>query len=85
MYNPRKCNSAGKLSNCIQHEQSKIILAFPTNNSIKKVFVKTWTGGVSCVNTRLSFDTELLMPNLTKSDHKKMSISQSFKAFKSYV
>ena len=40
MYNPRKCNSANKLSSCIQHEQSKIILALPMNNSIKKIFVK---------------------------------------------
>ena len=30
----------------------------------------------------MSFDTELLMPNLTESDYKKMSIDQSFKAYK---
>ena len=39
-------------------------------------------GGFSSVNTRLSFDTELLMPNLTKSDNQNMNIDQSFKAFK---
>ena len=33
-YNPIKCNSASKLSGCIQREQSKVILALPTNNSI---------------------------------------------------
>ena len=38
--------------------------------------------GFSSVNTRLSFDTELLMPNLTKSDYQNMNIDQSFKAFK---
>ena len=48
MYNPRKCNSASKLSGCIQREQSKIILALPTNNSIKEVFEKNLTGGFSC-------------------------------------
>ena len=42
----------------------------------------TLTGGFSCVNTRLSFDIELLMPNLTESDYKKTSIDQSFKAYK---
>ena len=47
-----------------------------------EIFEKTLTGGFSCVNTPLSFDTELLMPNLTESDHIKMSIDQSFKANK---
>ena len=68
--NPRKGNSASKLSSCIQHEQSKIILALPTNNSVMEIFEKTLRGGFSCVNTRLSFDTELLMPNLTETDYR---------------
>ena len=63
MYNPRKCNSASKLKGRIQSEQSKVILALPTNNSIMEIFEKTLTGGFSCVNTCLSFDSELLMPN----------------------
>ena len=81
MYNPRKCNSASKLSGCIQREQSKIILAPPTNNTIMDV-EKTLTGGFTCVNTRLSFDTELLMPNLTEADYKNMNIDEVFKAYK---
>ena len=64
-YNPRKINSASKLSSCIQREQSKRILALPTNNCHVEIFEKT-SGGFSCVNTRLSFDTELLMSNLIK-------------------
>ena len=67
-------NSASKLSSCIQREQSKILLALPTNNSIMEIFEEILTGGFSCVNTRLSFDTELLMPSLTESEYKKMSI-----------
>ena len=59
MYNPRKCNSASKLSSCIQREQSKMILALPTNNSVMEVFEKNLIEGFSCVNTHLSFDTEL--------------------------
>ena len=39
-------------------------------------------GGLSCVNTRQSFDTELLMPNLTETDYRKMNISESFKVYK---
>ena len=61
MYNSRKCNSPSKLSGCIQREQSKIVLALPTNNSIVEIFEKTLTGGFSCVNASLFFDTELLM------------------------
>ena len=70
-FNPRKCISASKLSGCIQREQSKIILALPTNNTIMEAFEKTLTGGFSCFNTRLSFDTKLLMPNLTNTDDEK--------------
>ena len=82
MYNPRKCNSASKLSSCIQREQSKIILPLPTSNLIMEIFEKTLMSGFSCINTRLSFDTEILIPNLTKADYKKMKIDESFKAYK---
>ena len=80
-YNPRIINSASKLSGCIQREKSKCILALPINNTQMEIFEKT-CGGFSSVNMRLSFDTEFLMPNLTKSDYQNMNIDQSFKAFK---
>ena len=70
MYNPRKVNAASKLSSCIEKEQSKVILALLTKNNME-VFKKTVTKEFSCVNTRLSFDTELLMPNYMKSDFEK--------------
>ena len=81
-YNPRIINSASKLSGCIQREKSKCIIALPINNVQMEVFEKTICGGFSSVNTRLSFDTEMLMPNLTKKDYDKMTIDQSFKAYK---
>ena len=59
-YNPRKINLASKLSGCIQREQSKRILALPTNNCHVEIFEKTLSGGFSCVSTCLLFDTELL-------------------------
>ena len=62
-YNPRIINSASKLSSCIQKEQTKSILALPVNNTQVEDFEKTLCGGFVCVNTRLSFDTEILMPN----------------------
>ena len=85
MYNPRKFNSASKISGCIQKEQSKLyykILVLLTKNKIIEIFEKTVTRGFSCVNTHLSFDTELLMPNYSTSDFDKMSIDESYKAFR---
>ena len=81
-YNPGKVNSASKLSGCIQREQSKIILQFPTDNKQMETFKETLSGGFSCNNTRLSFDSEILMPNFTEKDFQKMNIDQSFKAYK---
>ena len=81
-YNPRKINSASKLSGCIQREQSKLILALPSDNNQMETFEKTLSGGFSCVNNRLSFDSEILMPNLTEKAFQKMNIDQSFKAYK---
>ena len=68
-YNPRIINSASKLSGCIQREKSKSIIALPTDNIQMDIFEKTVCGGYSSVNNRLSFDTELLMPNLPKADY----------------
>ena len=80
-YNLRIINSASKLSGCIQREKSKCILALPINNTQMEIFEKT-CGGCSSVNTRLSFDTEILMPNLTERNYHNMNIDQRFKAFK---
>ena len=81
-YNPRIINSASKLSGCIQREKSKCVIALPTDNIQMEIFEKTVCGGYSSVNNRLSFDTELLMPNLSKVDYDKMNIDQSFYGFK---
>ena len=68
-YNPRIINSASKLSGCIQREKSKCVIALPTDNVQMEIFEKTVCGSYSSVNNRLSFDTELLMPNFSKSDY----------------
>ena len=61
-FNPRKCNSASSLSGCIEREMSKVIIALPTNTDHVEIFEKTVTGGFSCVNTRLAFDSQILLP-----------------------
>ena len=47
-----------------------------------ETFEKTLWGGFSCVNTSLSFDSEILVPNLTEKDSQKLNVDQSFKVYK---
>ena len=70
-FNLRKCNSESAIQWLYSERTVKIILALPTNNLIMETFEKTLIGGFNCVNKRLSFNTELLMLNLTDTDYKK--------------
>ena len=54
------------MSGYIEREMSKIILALPTKLDHVEIFEQTVTGGFSSVNTRLAFDTQILLPNLPK-------------------
>ena len=81
-YNPRKCNSASTLSGCVQRNQSKVIITLPTNYEHAEIFENTLIGGYTCVNNRIGFNTEVLLPNFSKSEYAKMSIGESFKAYK---
>ena len=81
-FNPRKTNSASTLSGCVQRDVSKVIIALPTNFEHAEVFEKSLIDGFSCVNTRIGFDTEVLLPSFTQSEYAKMNIDQSFQAFK---
>ena len=81
-FNLRKCNSASTLSGCVQRNQSKVIIALPTNYEHAEIFGKTLIGGYTCVNNRIGFDTEILLPNFSKSEYAKMNIDESFKVYK---
>ena len=65
-FNPKKCNSASAMSGYIEREVFKIILALPTKLDHVEIFEQTVTGGFSSVNTRLAFDTKILLLNLPK-------------------
>lgn len=41
-FNSRKCNSASKLSSCIERDLSKIIIVFPTSNSVTVTVNSNW-------------------------------------------
>ena len=67
-FNLRKCNSAGTLSGCIEREILRVIIALPTSNVVVDISEQTITGGFSSVNTRLAFDTEILLQNLINQE-----------------
>ena len=62
-FNPRKCSSASTLSGAIQRYMSKAIICFPTKVEIVELLEKTLIGGISLVNTRIAFDTNLFVKN----------------------
>ena len=67
------------MSGCIEREISRIILALPTNLEHVEIFEETVTGGFSSVNTRLAFDTQILLPNLQyKDDLEKNPMNKNF-------
>ena len=52
---------------CVQRLKSKCLIALPTDAEIIRIFEKTVMGGYSCVNTRMAFDTDLLLKD-TKNE-----------------
>ena len=56
------------MSGSIEREMSKIVLALPTKYDHVDIFEETVIGGFSCVNTRLAFDSQILLPNLENKD-----------------
>ena len=65
-FNPRCCNSASTLNDCIERKMDRVILALPTKLEHVEIFEQTITSGFSSVNTRLVFDIQILLPNLNK-------------------
>ena len=70
-FNLRKCNSASSMSGCIEREMSKIILTLPTKYEHYEIFEQTVISRFSSVNTRLTFDSEILLPNVIKPNVEK--------------
>ena len=68
--NPKKCNSANSFTGCVHRDKSKCLIALPTEAEHVRLFEKTLLGGFSCINTRLAFDSEILLPKDKVDDHK---------------
>ena len=60
-YNLRKCNTASSFSGCVHRNKSKSCIALPTDAELVIAFKETLIGGFSSVNTRLAFDTDVLL------------------------
>ena len=60
-YNPRKCNCASSFSGCVCRNKSKCCIDIPTDAENVRVFEKTLIGSFNCKNTRLVFNTEVLI------------------------
>ena len=75
-FNPGKCNSASTMSGCIEREMSKVIITLPTKIEHVEIFEQTVIGGFSCINNRLAFDTQILLPNFLDSE---MKVEKDFK------
>ena len=60
-YNPLRCSSASTLSGAIQRHVPKVIISFPTNADIIELIEKTLIGGMSIVNTRVGFDSNIFI------------------------
>ena len=74
-FNPRKCNSASTMSGCIEREMSKV-MTLPTKIKHLEIFEqKTVIGGFSCINNRLAFNSQLLLPKFVDS---KMAVKKDF-------
>ena len=67
-YNPRKFTSASSPSGSIQRFLSKATIALPMQAEIVDLFEQTLTGGFNCVNTRLGFDSKILLLKDSKKE-----------------
>ena len=57
------------MSGCIEREMSKVILILPTKHEHVEIFEQTVIGGFSSINTRLAFDSQILLPNLSNESN----------------
>ena len=69
-YNPRKRTLDSSLSGCIHRYLSRAIIALPTQAKIAELFEKPLIIGFSCGNTRMAFDSIILLPENLQAQYK---------------
>ena len=65
-FNPRRYDSASTLSCCTERKMNRVILALSTKLEHVEILEQSITGGFSSVNTKLAFETQILLSNLDK-------------------
>ena len=63
------------MSGCIEREMSKVIITLPTKIKHVEIFEQTVIGCFSCVNNRLAFNTQILLPNFLDFE---MNVTKDF-------
>ena len=84
-YNAKKCNSASSFLGCVHRLKSKCKIVLSTNAEIVRVFEKTVMGGCSCINTRMAFDTNLLLKDTKNEKVLFKTADGQFKRFSSKI
>ena len=69
-FNPKKCNSTSSFSGCVHRNESKRLIALPTDAEQVKLFERTLIGGFSCVNTQFAFGSQILLSKNEKDKYK---------------
>ena len=69
-FNSKKCDSASSFSGCVHRDKSKCLIALPSDAEQVKLFERTLIGGFSCLNTRLAFDSQILLPKNRTDNYK---------------
>ena len=67
-FNPRKCNSANTPTGSIERDISNVVVALPISNETVDFLEQTTERGSNLVNTRLAFDTEIVLPILISNN-----------------
>lgn len=69
-FNPRKCNSTSSFSGCVYRDKSKCLIPHHTRAEDAFLFDRTRIGGLSCVNSHLPFDSQIVLPKNKKDKYK---------------
>ena len=84
-YNAKKCNSASSFSGCVHRLKSKCKIVLPTDAEIVRVFEKTVMGGYSCINTKMAFDTDILLKDTENEKVLFKTVDGQLKRFSSKI
>ena len=63
-------NSGSSFSGCVHQDKSKCLITLTTHAEKFQRFERTKFGGFNCINNRLAFDSQILLPKNEKDNYK---------------